>query len=116
MFGKISLLRSCCLKLLIVVFLSDVDELNTQSLAEILPVLSSDVVRECTVVSTTQRGSGAPAPNLEGWLWNPRELKLCPGSFRHCLWLDALYLTCDETETVAEVNYCCLNTLTCLQM
>ena len=48
----------------------DVDELNTQDLAEVLPVLSSDVVRECTVVSTTSEDPGT-CTNLEGWLWNP---------------------------------------------
>ena len=31
--------------------LVDVDELNTENLAEVFPVLSSDIVRECTVVS-----------------------------------------------------------------
>ena len=35
--------------------LVDVDELNTENLAEVYPVLSSDIVRECTVVSPTNK-------------------------------------------------------------
>ena len=50
--------------------LVDVDELNTQDLAEVLPVLSSDVVRESTVVSTTSEDPST-CTNLECWLWNP---------------------------------------------
>ena len=36
----------------------------------------------------------------------------CYGELGHWLRFDTLYLTCDKTEAVAEVNYCGLDTLT----
>ena len=92
--------------------LINVYKLDVEYLAEVFPVLGSDVVREGAVVCTTCKNPSA-GTNLECWLWNPKSRS--NRELRHSLWLNALYLACDKAEAVAEVYYSGLDTLACLR-
>ena len=92
--------------------LVDANILDASHLGKVLPILLGDVVRESAVVCTTSQNPGC-STNLECRLWNPQSRSY--RKFWHWLRLDALNLLADQTETVAKVNNCSLNTSTSLR-
>ena len=87
--------------------LVDADVLDAEHLSEVSPVLFVDVVREGAVVSTTGEDPGS-STDLEGGLGDPEGRS--HGQVRHGLRLNALNLLRNQTEAVAKVNDCSLDT------